>query len=214
MSEGTTHEAGKSGDSENSPSNLLFTYLSDRQKQMSDDFNAMDQKFAQIIAYNGVILSVLILGINPLNAKHFNICLYGIAAIFISTILAGIVYCPKDYDDGLENFCKDWVKSSCTLKKGYRSCIVRWIQRLFSKDLKNKFPTYPPEKPYRPMCLNDCIKDGKSIVKFDDIEGYNKLLLNSIINNSNLNDDKAEWFGFVLFFLFIGIFLVLVGYYL
>jgi hypothetical protein len=204
---------------------ILFEYLCNRQKQISDDYNAMDQKFAQIIAYNGVILSVLIIGIQRTHAWNMGVCLIGVGCILVSTIIAGIVYCPKDYDDGLESFCKGWNENKNTgPKDGVKGWTHRWKKRLCNRDVpkdiehRSKFPTYPPEQPYRPKCLKDCINTEGSIPNFaktpGDIDDYNKLLLNSIINNSNLSDDKSQCFRYVLGLLVIGLIFVLIGYYL
>ena len=198
--------------SEKPGDHILFAYLCNRQKQMSDDFNAMDQKFAQIIAFNGVILAVLIIGIDPAKAAHFPVCLGGIVIIFASAFLSGIVYSPKKYDDGLENFWTGWDES----KDDPRGDIPRpnKLMRLFFPKKRNvnerqKFPVYSLDEIYRPEENNEVVPQPE----LGEIDTYNKLLLNSIINNSNLNDDKADIFGVVLLLLFVGLAFVILGYY-
>jgi hypothetical protein len=74
---------------------------------------------------------------------------------------------------------------------------------------RQKFPVYSLDEIYRPEENNEVVPQPK----LGKIDTYNKLLLNSIINNSNLNDDQADIFGVVLLLLFVGLAFVILGYY-
>ena len=87
--------SGNQGSENQGPTSYSHTCVTDK-KQNDDDFNAMDQKFAQIIAFNGVIFGGFVIGIDPAKAAHFPVCLGGIVIIFASAFLSGIVYSLKN----------------------------------------------------------------------------------------------------------------------
>ncbi|MCX6684585.1 MAG: hypothetical protein NTZ37_07655, partial [Methanoregula sp.] len=83
---------------------IVFEFLSDKNLQTDSDYDALDAKFSQIIALNGLILSIILFSADK--AKCGQIFWIGIICIFISIIIGIYNYCPKDFEDGLDYFCQ------------------------------------------------------------------------------------------------------------
>jgi hypothetical protein len=77
---------------------IVFQHLFDRHKNLLSYVDAVDTKFAQIIALNGIILSFIIFAAP--NAKHFNIFIFGIMFIIISMIIGAIGYYTRNFYPG------------------------------------------------------------------------------------------------------------------
>jgi hypothetical protein len=82
---------------------ILFDYLSEKQKSIDSDYDALDTKFSQIIALNGLILSIILFSADK--AKSLGFFGFGLSLIFISICLGIFGYSPKEYEDGLDYFC-------------------------------------------------------------------------------------------------------------
>jgi len=82
---------------------IVFDYLAEKQKSIDSDYDALDTKFSQIIALNGLILSIILFSADK--AKFWGMFGLGLSLIFISIGLAIYGYSPKEYEDCLDNFC-------------------------------------------------------------------------------------------------------------
>jgi hypothetical protein len=82
---------------------ILFEYLAEKQRSTDTDFDALDTKFSQIIALNGLILSIILFSADK--AKVPGTFGIGLGLIFISIGLGIWGYSPKEYQDGLDYFC-------------------------------------------------------------------------------------------------------------
>jgi len=182
---------GEKGDhGEKVDDQTLFKYLYNRQIQTDNSSNAMDQKLALVLGFEGVILGLILLstGIN----EYWWIGLTGVLFILASMILTGITYCAVDFDKALANFSKNYSPDQLEIKKGR---------------------PLPSPKRFSDMKIpgSGGDKDPKDLFSYSD---FNNVFLYSIINNLKTIDMKASRFKYILLLFFIGLIVVIIGHFL
>jgi hypothetical protein len=86
---------------------IIFNHLFNRHKDLLSYVDALDTKFAQIIALNGLILSFIIFSAG--DANSFNIFIFGIILIIVSMIIGAYGYFTRNFYSGASlQFFKDY----------------------------------------------------------------------------------------------------------
>jgi ABC-type sugar transport system permease subunit len=80
---------------------IIINHILDRDRRLFSDIDALDTKIAQIIALNGVIISLVFLGTATINAN--NLTFLGLSIIICSMIIGVWSFYPRVYFAGPPN---------------------------------------------------------------------------------------------------------------